>query len=295
MDIGIGLPTGIPGTDGPTLIEWAQRADEAGFDSLGTLDRLGYDSYDPIVALAAAAAVTDDARLTAVVVPPYRGDGALLAKQLASLDQLSRGRVIVGIAAAHGDDELATADHVGRHDAAAHETLATMRAVWAGEARDAGAVGPAPAQLGGIPMLIGGTGPAAIRQVVDYGTGWIGSGTPETFRETAQRVQQAWSAAGREGEPYLAATAYFALGEHARAASRRYLLEYYGFLGDDRAGRVADGVLTGTGRMELEIAQYADAGCDELILFPCAAVPDEIELLAHAVLRLTGSPRSWNQ
>jgi hypothetical protein len=166
-----------------------------------------------------------------------------------------------------------------------------MRSVWAG---DAGGVGPAPAQLGGIPMLIGGTGPAAIRQVVEYGTGWIG-GRPETFRAGAQEVQKAWSDAGREGEPYLAATAYFALGEHARAVSRRYLLDYYGFLGDDRAERVADSVLTGTGRLELEIAQYADAGCDELILFPCVPDPDEIELLAGAVLGLTGSPRSWNQ
>jgi alkanesulfonate monooxygenase SsuD/methylene tetrahydromethanopterin reductase-like flavin-dependent oxidoreductase (luciferase family) len=288
MDIGIGLPTTIPGADGPTLIEWARHADEAGFESLGTLDRLVYDSYDPIAALGAAAAVTDDLRLTtAVILTPYRGNGVLLAKQLASLDQLSGGRVTVGVGVGgHSEDYLAAAEDFSRRGAAQDRMLAEMRAVWAGEARDnGGIVGPPPAQPSGLPLLIGGSGRAAIRRVVEHGSGWIaGGGGPEMFSKTAQQVQQAWADEGRDGVPYLAATAFFALGEHAKAASRRYLLDFYSFLGD-AADRIAQSALTDPETLKREIAGFAEADCDELILFPCSADADEIDLLARAALR----------
>ena len=58
MEIGIGLPNAIPGVEGSDLIEWARRADAAGFSTLGTIDRIVYPNYDPFVAFAAAAAVT---------------------------------------------------------------------------------------------------------------------------------------------------------------------------------------------------------------------------------------------
>jgi alkanesulfonate monooxygenase SsuD/methylene tetrahydromethanopterin reductase-like flavin-dependent oxidoreductase (luciferase family) len=59
VDVGIGLPTTIPDTEGRTLVEWARRAEEAGFSTLGTTGRLVYPNYDDLIALAAAAAVTE--------------------------------------------------------------------------------------------------------------------------------------------------------------------------------------------------------------------------------------------
>ena len=58
MNVGIGLPSWIPGTAGGQVLGWATRAEEAGFSSLGVVDRVGYGTYDPHIALAAAAAVT---------------------------------------------------------------------------------------------------------------------------------------------------------------------------------------------------------------------------------------------
>jgi alkanesulfonate monooxygenase SsuD/methylene tetrahydromethanopterin reductase-like flavin-dependent oxidoreductase (luciferase family) len=58
MDIGIGLPATIPGTKGSLVLDWAKRADSASFSSLGVLDRMVYPNYEPLIALAAAAAVT---------------------------------------------------------------------------------------------------------------------------------------------------------------------------------------------------------------------------------------------
>jgi alkanesulfonate monooxygenase SsuD/methylene tetrahydromethanopterin reductase-like flavin-dependent oxidoreductase (luciferase family) len=86
MEIGIGLPTTIPGVRGHEVIEWARRADAAGFSTLGTIDRLTYPNYEPLVALAAAAAVTERIRLTtAILIVPYRESAAVLAKQAATI------------------------------------------------------------------------------------------------------------------------------------------------------------------------------------------------------------------
>src|SRR5206468_6747802 len=97
---GIGLPSTIPGIIGPDLLTWARRAEELSFSSLGVIDRLMYDSYEPLTVLAAAAGATSRIRLaTTILIAACRGDQALLAKQLASLHQLSGGRLVVGVAA----------------------------------------------------------------------------------------------------------------------------------------------------------------------------------------------------
>src|SRR4029453_16667948 len=98
MEVGVGLPTTTPGADGHCLLEWARRAEDGPFASLGVLDRMVYPRVEPLPALAAAAAVTTRVRLvTMVVIGPLRNT-ALLAKQAASLDLLSGGRLPLGLA-----------------------------------------------------------------------------------------------------------------------------------------------------------------------------------------------------
>src|SRR5437763_143222 len=106
MDIGIGLPNPVPGTQGRTLIEWARRAEERGFTGLATIDRIAYPSYESIVALAAAAAATDRiGLLTNVLLGPTRNP-VLLAKEAASLDQLSGGRLTLGLGVGARPDDF---------------------------------------------------------------------------------------------------------------------------------------------------------------------------------------------
>src|SRR5213592_723693 len=117
MEIGIGLPATVPGVGRDDLLAWARRAEERGFSSLGAIDRLVYPNFEPLVALAAAAAVTERIRLaTDILLAPLRGNGALLAKQAATIDALSGGRLILGVAVGIRPDdfEAAGVDYDGR-------------------------------------------------------------------------------------------------------------------------------------------------------------------------------------
>ena len=133
MDIGIGLPITLPDVQGSLLLEWARRADAGPFSSLGVLDRLVYHNYDALISLAAAAAVTQRVRLmTTILIAPLHNAG-ILAKQVASLDALSGGRLSLGLAVgAREDDYRAAPTPFNRRGKVFDEQLALMKRVWAG-------------------------------------------------------------------------------------------------------------------------------------------------------------------
>src|ERR687887_1223575 len=109
MKIGIGLPNPVPGVDGRLLVEWARRAEEAGFSTLATIDRIAYPSYESITVLAAAAGATERiGLLTNILLGPTRNP-IVLAKEAQSVYQLSGGRFALGMAVGgREDDYLAT-------------------------------------------------------------------------------------------------------------------------------------------------------------------------------------------
>jgi len=285
MDIGIGLPSTIPGIPGRLILEWARAAEQAGFSSLGTLDRVVYANLETVPVLAAAAAVTDRIGLTtAILIGPYRGNGGLLAKQLATVDAIAGGRLQVGIAVGgRPDDYEATGSPFAERGRIFDAQLAELRAVWAQQPRGfAGPIGPAPVQAGGPPLLIGGNAPAAFRRMTEYGAGWImGGGGPEAFTAGADQARRAWREAGRAGVPRLAALVYASLGDDAVAHARAYLTDYYSFVGD-YAERVAASALTSRQKVADTVAAFTDAGCDELILFPCNPDLAQVPLMAQA-------------
>lgn len=283
MELGIGLPTMIPGISGQHILTWARRAEDLGFSSLGVLDRLMYDGYEPLMALAAAAGATSRIKLaTTILIAAYRGDKALLVKQLASLDRLSGGRLVIGAAAGgRPDDYEACGTPYGDRGDRLGDLLGEIRS-W--DAADNGPV-PGPLWSGGRPpLLVGGHSTGAMRRAATYGDGWIAGGSSAAgYGELADQARKAWSTAGRTGEPRLVAIAYVALGPGARAEAERYLVDYYAFIGW-KAEMAVRSVLTETGQLREFVAGYEAVGCDELILFPCVTDPAQADLIARAVL-----------
>ena len=286
MEIGIGLPTTVPDVAGQVLVDWAVRAEEAGFSSLGTVGRLVFPNYDELIALAGAAAVTSRIRLTtSVLLAPLHANAALLAKQAASLDRLSSGRLVLGLGTG-GRDEDFTASGLpttGRGRRLA-EQIAEMKRIWSGEERGlAGPIGPTPVREGGPELIVGAISEAGFRRVAGLVDGWImGGGTPEMFAGLGATVDRAWQDAGRPGRPRKLALAYFALGEQARESAQETIRFYYEWLGDIAEQIVASAAVSPE-MIKGYAAGFAEAGCDELIFAPGSASLDQITLLAEAI------------
>ena len=279
MDIGIGLPNAVREVDRTGIVEWARRAEAAGFSSLGTIDRIVYPSYESLIALAAAAAVTERIRLlTDILIAPLRSNAALLAKQVTTIDSLSQGRMVLGVAVGGRPDDYAVSDvELTRRGRIFDRQLETMTSIWAGEQ----GIGPAPFRGRRPQLLIGGSQPKSFERVARYADGWTtGGGGPEAFARTLPAVRAAWASAGREGAPRALALCYFGLGDTAGEQAAHTLGAYYAFAGP-YAQRIIDAAVTDRAAVRSVIDAFAGAGADELILFPTSADPTQVDLLAE--------------
>ena len=282
MKIGIGLPNVIPGTEGRRLVGWAQRAEELGFDYLGVIDRVVYDSYEPLLALAMAAAVTERIELvTNVVIAPLRNTG-MLAKQAASLDRASGGRLTLGLAlGARGDDFVACGLPTRERGRMLDAQLGELRRTWQGTD-----IGPAPARPGGPRVLLGGDARHAGPRAARHGDGWtMMVGTPADFAAGIEVVRDCWTAAGRPGTPATMAIFYAALGDDAPHLVEQAVGGYYAWLGRDIAGYIVGTAATSEAQVHERLAGFAAADADEVMVLPSAADPAQLERLAAVAPR----------
>jgi alkanesulfonate monooxygenase SsuD/methylene tetrahydromethanopterin reductase-like flavin-dependent oxidoreductase (luciferase family) len=286
MDVGIGLPATIPGTRGSLILDWAKRADSGPFSSLGIIDRLVYPNYEPLITLAAAAAVTDRVRLmTTVLIGPLRGAG-VLAKQAASIDALSGGRLTLGLSVGARQDDFKVAPATF-HDRARRfeEQLELMKRVWSGQpaSDEVGSIGPPPARAGGPELLIGGYSPPAIRRVGRWGDGYMSGGVPnpEQVRQLFDLAEESWRAEGREGKPRLVASLYYALGPNAERGGD-YIRDYYSYFGS-AADDMARSIPSSPEAVEGLIRGFGEVGADEVICWPTVADLDQVDRLADLV------------
>ncbi len=278
MNVGVALPNAVPGATGAQMTEWARRAESRGFSTLGTIDRVVYDNYEPLVALAAAAAVTERIGLsTTVLLAPLRTNTVELAKQARSLNALSDGRLTLGIGlGARDDDYEASGVELRGRGKRLDAMLEVMKEIWVGEK-----VGPT---IAGAPRLIvGGHADPAYARAARLADGWIAAGSgPDQAREGAEKARAAWREAGREGEPHIMALAYFSLGERAEEDVRDGLMDYYAWLGEDIARMIGDSAAKDAETVTQYLAAYEEFGCDELVFCPSSSDPQQVDLLADA-------------
>lgn len=287
MDIGIGLPASIPGVEKRALLDWARSAEQRGFSTLAAIDRVVYPNYEPLIALTAAAAVTDRIRLTTVILlGPLRTNAALFAKEAASLDSFSGGRFVLGIAVGSREEDFAACG-VDMHTRGRkmNESLALMQRIWNGERFGYdGAIGPPPARPGGPELIIGGASEATITRTIRFGDGWICGlrGGVERFKRSDRQVHEAWQAAGRAGSPRNLAISHYSLGPNAEQDARATIGRYY-----EHSGAYADEAVADCAKTAEEVRErtraFAEAGCAELIWMPSSTDTRQIQLLAEAV------------
>ena len=282
MEVGIGLPNAVRGVDRPAIVEWSLRAESAGFSSLGTLDRIAYPSYESLITLAAAAAVTERIGLiTDILIAPLRANTALFAKQAATIDALSGGRLTLGLAVGGRRDDYDISEvDFNQRGRTFERQLHEMTAIWEGE----GGVGPAPDRGTRPGLLIGGHSDAAFRRAARYGDGWtMGGGAPDALASGLEKLNAAWSAAGREGKPRTAALFYFAIGDDAEQMARNSLGHYYSFLGRDIAQQIVARAAKDIDTVKRYVAGFEAAGADEVICFPASTDLEQVDRLADAV------------
>jgi alkanesulfonate monooxygenase SsuD/methylene tetrahydromethanopterin reductase-like flavin-dependent oxidoreductase (luciferase family) len=291
MKLGIGLPNTMAyETDRKLMLDWARLADDAGFDVLGTIDKPNFDSWDPLATLAGVATVTERARLATTILQLPPRNEVLVAKQAAVIDQLSNGRLVLGLAQGGREDDFLALDmgheFTGR-SAKFERQVERIRTIWNASresVRERGVLGPPPVQEPGPPIWVGAITPKAIDRAARVGDGFIfGTIGAEYMKQLTPQVREAFAAQGKP-DIEIAALAYVAVGDdpqEALAEGAHHVLRYYGQLWTEPENLIHHGPPQ---RIAEDVAAYADTGIDTLILF--AEVPrlDQVEQLAEHVL-----------
>ncbi len=271
------------------MLEWITGAERGPFSSVVVTDRVVSQALEPLSVLAMAAGATRRIRLmTSVVIGPTR-ETTLLARQAATIDVLSGGRLTLGLGiGVRENDYLATGFDFHRRGRRAEEQLAILRRLWSGEnlSGEVGAIGPRFGNTNGPELLIGGYVPAIVQRIAKWGDGYMapGGGEPESLLKMWRQIEQAWQEAGRKGKPRWVGASYYALGPNAADHASRYINANYGY-NPDLAARRLRTLPASRAAVEEAIKRQSDMGVDEFILRPCADDLDQMDRLTEIAAR----------
>jgi alkanesulfonate monooxygenase SsuD/methylene tetrahydromethanopterin reductase-like flavin-dependent oxidoreductase (luciferase family) len=287
------MPVMEPGLDAATLKAWARIIDDGPFSSLCWGERICFDNPEALTLLGALAAWTDRARLVTTVVVPQLHDPVMLAKQLATGDMLSGGRLTVGIGVGgrHEDYHAVNADPETQTMYGMAERVAVMKRIWSGDkvTESVLPVGPPPVQAGGPELLIGTMGPKTVRSAAAWADGLAGTTLDLDVgkqNELFDVARAAWAEAGKR-KPHLATSFWIALGDgdDARAQMHRHLRRYMNWIPGEYVDAMAPTTgWAGTGEELLEVLhKFADIGTDEIHLIPTSSNIDQLRRVAEVV------------
>ena len=277
---------------------WTMRAEELGYQSLWNQEQIIGDSpiLEPVTLLSYMAALTEKVQLgTSVMVAPHRNP-VQLAKALGSLDNMSDGRLIVGIGLGNSLDEYAafgiTSENRVRRFV---EIIDVMKALWTEkEARYLGQfwqlegtqMEPKPVQKPHPPIWFGAQDPRALRRAVRHANGWMGAGasSPDQFVDAVEHLRTYLEEADRDPATFaVSKRVYVAIDNDERRAESR-LREWFGprYKDVDMASRVS--VWGSTSRCTEELAKFFEAGAQMVMLNPVFDHMEHLEALAQEVL-----------
>jgi probable F420-dependent oxidoreductase len=288
------------------LVTYAQRAEELGFASLWAWDhmllgtRRPFPFYESLTTLAALATVTSTVRLgTGVLVLPLRNP-LVLAKECATIDRISHGRLTLGLAAGWYEREFHAAGVPFRRRGRIFEhNLEAMQRFWSGELVAGEQDGieyhnvlmlPTPVQQPRPKLLIGGYVDKVLKRVATKSDGWLTYFyTPESFEAAWRKVCDFAEEAGRDPETLEnVAQLPICVGDSYEAADRRareYIGEYFDL--PEWSASSADSAIRGTPEDCAEqLARQFEAGVQHICLCPAGYELEQVERIAADVLPL---------
>ncbi len=293
MKIGLALPTMVEGFCRSEMLEWMRVADEGPFSILGVGERIAYPNQEMMAVLAGAAAVTRRVGLFASVSVTPMHPPVYVAKQAATIDVLSDGRLTLGVGVGGRDEDYRALEMpFARRHQRLDDQVAVMKKVWAGEAAidGVGPIGPKPVQPGGPRVLSGSMGPKSMARAARWADGLAGfdmSADVTAISSANASFIQAWHDAGRSGVPWLQSSAWFALGDESATSLRDYAFKYLRIFGDEIAEMLAGMQRFSTPSAILDsLKALQDTGLDEFILVATSRNVDDAKRAADIVAKL---------
>lgn len=283
--IGLGIAT-QPFSSPRALFRWADLCEDSAVDSVWQSDRLvGEEPYlEAMSVMAALAGATSRLKFGMNAVVVSTRDPLVLAKQCATVDHLSGGRLlpVFGVGNANAPEWTATGRSPKGRGRRADEALELMQRLWSGESVDfegehfqyrGARIAPLPTQQP-LPLWIGGASPAAIRRTARIGTGWLGGlQDPAQVGPTIEAIRREARELGREIQPdHFGATFPFRLGSADDAAASGFarILERAG-------GPARDWLTVGTAADVIgRCRQYRNAGVQKFVLIALAQGDDDM-------------------
>jgi alkanesulfonate monooxygenase SsuD/methylene tetrahydromethanopterin reductase-like flavin-dependent oxidoreductase (luciferase family) len=218
-----------------------------------------------------------------------------VAKEVASLDVLSNGRVTLTVGVGGREHDYRAAEKpFARRFARLDEQVRELRRLWAGETPFEGAepIGPAPVQPGGPPLWSGAMGPKSLRRAAAWADGVAGfstSGDPAEVARAVEAVRAAWSEVGVETAPRLVTGFWYALGPVAEQRLPRYAYDYLRSFGEKPARALAERCrISSVERFRACVDAIRALGADELILVPTSTDPAELDRTVSALAGCEG-------
>lgn len=287
MKIGVCLPYMKRGLSRQTFKDWCRIIDQGPFSSLSCGERITGYSMEMRNILAFAAASTERVRIVPSLYVLPMHSAVQSAKEIATLDILSNGRVsvTVGVGGREKDYQALGAEMKGRFQRM-DEQIALMKRIWRGEQiEDFDEIGPEPIQAGGPPILAGAMGPKSIQRVSKWADGLYGfamDGDAGLINHFFNSADRAWEESGRTEKPYRMGGFWYSLADNSQQALRDYVFDYLKVFGDAEAEKVARSMRMHDEQAILDgIAAIEALGCDELQLVPASGDLAEVDRLAN--------------
>lgn len=284
--------------DSSLIPQYIKQVESLGYDSIWVQDQtLGnMPSIEPVTLLTYASAFITRVRLGAsVIVTPLRNP-VLLAKVIASLDHLAKGRLILGIGIGGGSEEHAAFGITSQHLASRFEEgLQLMKWLWSEDSVDfhgrfwsleKAAIEPKPMQKPHPPIWFGARKEPALRRAVKMGNGWMGAGssTLSGFKEALGNVRSYLDQAGKDPAGFsISKRLYIAVDKDKESASRK-VQEWFGrYYGDASLGPKV--TVFGSAEECIEkLSELVEEAPDMIMLNPIYNLPEQADTLAKDII-----------